>query len=105
RANPNLRFPGMGHAVYKTWDPRARVLRELAAEVAESRGVKGIAEIQETVRQAVTEDLHINPNVDYYSAGLYHALDIPSDLFTSIFAISRTAGYVAHIEEQVREGR
>jgi len=105
RANPNLRFPGMGHAVYKTWDPRARVLRKLAAEVAESRGVKGIAEIQETVRQAVTDDLHINPNVDYYSAGLYHALGIPSDLFTSIFAISRTAGYVAHIEEQLREGR
>jgi len=105
RADPKLRFPGMGHAVYKTWDPRARQLRSLAAQVAEARGVRDIAEIQETVRAIVTEALGINPNVDYYSAGLYHALGIPSDLFTSIFAIARTAGYVAHIEEQLRDGR
>jgi citrate synthase len=105
RANPNLRFPGFGHAVYKTWDPRARILKKLAAEVAESRGVHGIAEIQESVRQVVTEGLGLNPNVDYYSAGLYHSLGIPSDLFTSIFATARTAGYVAHIEEQLRGGR
>lgn len=105
RANPNLRFPGFGHAVYKTWDPRARILKKLAAEVAESRGVHGIAEIQESVRQVVTEGLGLNPNVDYYSAGLYHSLGIPSDLFTSIFATARTAGYVAHIEEQLKGGR
>ncbi len=105
RADPSLRFPGFGHAVYKTWDPRARILRKLAAEVAESRGVHGIAEIQESVRQVVTEGLGLNPNVDYYSAGLYHSLGIPSDLFTSIFATARTAGYVAHIEEQLHGGR
>jgi citrate synthase len=105
RANPDLRFPGFGHAVYKTWDPRARILKTLAAQVAESRGVHGIAEIQESVRQVVTEGLGLNPNVDYYSAGLYHSLGIPSDLFTSIFATARTAGYVAHIEEQLRGGR
>ena len=73
--------------------------------VAESRGVHGIAEIQESVRQVVSEGLGLNPNVDYYSAGLYHSLGIPSDLFTSIFATARTAGYVAHIEEQLRGGR
>jgi citrate synthase len=105
RANPQLRFPGFGHAVYKTWDPRARILKKLATEVAESRGVHGIAEIQESVRQVVTEGLGLNPNVDYYSAGLYHSLGIPSDLFTSIFATARTAGYVAHIEEQLNGGR
>jgi citrate synthase len=105
RANPSLRFPGFGHAVYKTWDPRARILKKLAAEVAESRGVHGIAEIQESVRQVVTDGLGLNPNVDYYSAGLYHSLGIPSDLFTSIFATARTAGYVAHIEEQLQGGR
>jgi citrate synthase len=105
RANPSLRFPGMGHAVYRTVDPRARVLRVLAAQVAEAHEVKGIAEIQETVQQTVSKDLGIFVNVDYYSAGLYHALGIPSDLFTSIFGFSRTAGWVAHIEEQLREGR
>jgi len=57
------------------------------------------------VRTVAAEGLGLNPNVDYYSAGLYHALGIPSDLFTSIFATARTAGYVAHIEEQLKGGR
>jgi citrate synthase len=105
RANPQLRFPGMGHAVYKVMDPRARILQKLAADVARQHDVTGIAEIQESVRQVVLEGLKLNPNVDYYSAGLYHALGIPSDLFTSIFATARTAGYVAHIEEQLKGGR
>jgi len=105
RANPELRFPGMGHAVYKTWDPRARVLQKLAAEVASIHGEGRIAEVQEAVRKVAAEGLGLNPNVDYYSAGLYHSLGIPSDLFTSIFATARTAGYVAHIEEQLTGGR
>jgi citrate synthase len=105
RAKPELRFPGMGHAVYKTWDPRARILKTLAGEVANLHGEGWIAEIQETVRQVAAEGLGLNPNVDYYSAGLYHALGIPSDIFTSIFGTARTAGYVAHIEEQLKGGR
>lgn len=105
RAKPELRFPGMGHAVYKTWDPRARILKKLGGEVAELRGEGWIAEIQEAVRKVAAEGLGLNPNVDYYSAGLYHALRIPSDIFTSIFATARTAGYVAHIEEQLKGGR
>jgi citrate synthase len=105
RARPELRFPGMGHAVYKTWDPRARILQKLAAEVAERVGEGWIAEIQETVRTVAAEGLGLNPNVDYYSAGLYHSLGIRPDLFTSIFATARTAGYVAHIEEQLKGGR
>ncbi len=105
RAKPELRFPGMGHAVYKTWDPRARILQKLAGEVAQLHGEGWIAQIQETVRTVAAEGLGLNPNVDYYSAGLYHSLGIESDLFTSIFASSRTAGYVAHIEEQLGGGR
>jgi 2-methylcitrate synthase len=105
RAKPELRFPGMGHAVYKTWDPRARILQKLAHDVAELHGEAWIAEIQEKVRTVAAEGLGLNPNVDYYSAGLYHALGIPTDLFTSIFATARTAGYVAHIEEQLKGGR
>ena len=105
RAKPELRFPGMGHAVYKTWDPRARILQKLAGEVAKLHGEGWIAEIQETVRKVAAEGLGLNPNVDYYSAGLYHSLGIPSDLFTSIFGTARTAGYVAHIEEQLKGGR
>jgi citrate synthase len=105
RARPELRFPGMGHAVYKTWDPRARILQKLAGEVAERVGEGWIAEIQEKVRTVAAEGLGLNPNVDYYSAGLYHCLGIRPDLFTSIFGTARTAGYVAHIEEQLKGGR
>ena len=105
RAKPQLRFPGMGHAVYKTWDPRARILKKLAGEVADLHGEGWIAQIQETVRTVAADGLGLNPNVDYYSAGLYHSLSIPSDLFTSIFATSRTSGWVAHIEEQLKGGR
>jgi citrate synthase len=95
----------MGHAVYKTWDPRARILQKLAGEVANIHGEGYIAQIQETVRTVAADGLGLNPNVDYYSAGLYHSLGIPSDIFTSIFASARTAGYVAHIEEQLKGGR
>lgn len=105
RANPNLRFPGMGHAVYRTLDPRARVLSGMAATVAEVHGTQYIPQIQETVRRLVTEDLKIYPNVDYYSAGLYFALGIPTDLYTSIFAVARTPGWIAHIVEQLEGGR
>jgi len=105
RARPELRFPGMGHAVYKTWDPRARILQKLAGEVADRVGEGWIAEIQEKVRVVAAEGLGLNPNVDYYSAGLYQSLGIRPDLFTSIFATARTAGYVAHIEEQLKGGR
>jgi citrate synthase len=105
RADPSLRFPGFGHAVYRVLDPRARVLKTLAAEIAERKGVHGIAEIQESVANVVTSELGIYPNVDYYSAGLYHALGVPKDMFTSIFATSRTSGWIAHYEEQLREGR
>jgi citrate synthase len=105
RADPSLRFPGFGHAVYRTWDPRARILQRLASSVAEHHGQSAIAAIQEEVRRVVSTELGLNPNVDYYSAGLYHALGIPSDLFTSIFASARTAGYIAHVEEQLHGGR
>ena len=73
--------------------------------VADLHGEGWIAQIQETVRTVAAEGLGLNPNVDYYSAGLYHALGIPTDIFTSIFATARMAGYVAHIEEQLKGGR
>jgi citrate synthase len=103
RLDPKLRFPGFGHAVYKTLDPRAVHLRRLSQRLSADRG-KDIGAIQETVRQLVESELHFYPNVDYYSAAAYYALGIPSDLYTSIFAMSRVAGLVAHTEEQLYGG-
>jgi citrate synthase len=100
---------GMGHREYKVKDPRATLLQKLMKELAESRG--GLSPIFETalaLEESCEESLApkgIYPNVDYYSGILYREIGIPPDQFTSIFAISRTAGWLAHWREQVAENR
>jgi len=100
---------GMGHREYKVKDPRATLLQKLMRELAESRG--GLSPLFETalaLEEACEEKLApkgVYPNVDYYSGILYREIGIPPDQFTSIFAISRTAGWLAHWREQVAENR
>jgi citrate synthase len=96
---------GMGHAVYKTYDPRAQVLKELSRKLAEKTKDPwfDITEKVETTTIAEMKsqkDMNIYPNVDLYSASLYYMLKIPMDLNTPIFAISRVAGWAAHIIEE-----
>lgn len=91
---------GFGHRVYKNGDPRARVLRELARELAEWRGDSRWYEMSLIIEEIVRERKGLLPNVDFYSASVYTYLGIPRDLFTLIFAISRTSGWLAHIMEQ-----
>ena len=96
---------GMGHAVYKTYDPRAQVLKELSRKLAGKNKEKWF-ELTEKVETAtisemkVQKDRDIYPNVDLYSASIYYMLKIPMDLNTPIFAISRVAGWAAHIIEE-----
>ena len=96
---------GMGHAVYKTYDPRAQVLKELSRKLAEKNKEKWF-EITEKVETAtisemkLQKDRDIYPNVDLYSASIYYMLKIPMDLNTPIFAISRVVGWAAHIIEE-----
>ena len=99
------RIMGMGHAVYKTYDPRAQVLKELSRELAEKTGDPwyGITEKVETTTISEIKKLKgrdIYPNVDLYSASLYYMLKIPMDLNTPIFALSRVVGWAAHIIEE-----
>jgi citrate synthase len=96
---------GMGHAVYKTFDPRAEVLRELSRRLAEKTGqpwygiTKKVEDItEEEMKKIKSSDIF--PNVDLYSASLYYMLGIPMDLNTPIFAISRISGWTAHIIEE-----
>lgn len=99
------RVMGMGHAVYKTTDPRSEVLAELSKAMSKEKNTKWY-EITEKVENATksimmqTRKMPIYPNVDLYSASLYYSLDIPIDLNTPIFAISRIAGWNAHIIEE-----
>ncbi len=96
---------GMGHAVYKTYDPRAQVLKELSRKLANRTGEPWF-DITQKVEQVTIDEIKkqkgidIYPNVDLYSASLYYMLKFPMDLNTPIFAISRVAGWAAHIIEE-----
>ncbi len=99
------RIMGMGHAVYKTYDPRAQVLKELSRKLAEKTGDRWF-EITEKVETTTISEIKklkgmdIYPNVDLYSASVYYMLKIPMDLNTPIFAIARVVGWAAHIIEE-----
>ena len=105
RMNRGDRIMGMGHAVYKTYDPRAQVLKELSRKLAEKTqepwfNMTEKVEITTINEMKKQKGLDIYPNVDLYSASLYYMLKIPVDLNTPIFAISRVVGWAAHIIEE-----
>jgi len=105
RLSQGKKIMGMGHAVYKTFDPRAEVLRELSKRLSEKTGEPWY-KITKKVEEVTAEEMKkikgsdIFPNVDLYSASTYYMLKIPPDLNTPIFAISRVAGWTAHIIEE-----
>ncbi|MCE2614927.1 MAG: citrate synthase [Nitrosopumilus sp. (ex Thoosa mismalolli)] len=99
------RIMGMGHAVYKTYDPRAQVLKELSRTLAGKTKEKWFDMTEKVETTTIShmksqKDRDIYPNVDLYSASIYYMLKIPVDLNTPIFAISRVAGWAAHIIEE-----
>jgi citrate synthase len=104
------RIMGMGHRVYKVEDPRSVILRKIAHDVAESSGITKWYDIAARLEERALEhpyfkDRNIFPNVDYYSGPLLSGLGIPTDLFTPMFAISRVAGWTAHMLEQQQNNR
>jgi 2-methylcitrate synthase len=96
---------GIGHRVYKVLDPRAPHLRKMAVELSQELGEPKWIEMSERIAALMKEKKGLNANVDFYSATVYYSLGIPTDLFTPIFAISRTAGWTAHILEQLADNR
>lgn len=99
------RIMGMGHAVYRTYDPRAQVLKELSRKLAEKTKEPWFDMTEKVETTTITEMKNqkgrdIYPNVDLYSASIYYMLKIPVDLNTPIFAISRVVGWAAHIIEE-----
>lgn len=99
------KIPGFGHRVYKTEDPRATHLRRLARELGERSGEGAWFALAERVAQVVGAEKSLAPNVDFYSGLVYRALGISVDLFTPIFAVSRVAGWAAHVLEQYANNR
>jgi citrate synthase len=115
---------GFGHRVYKTWDPRARILRELSKKFWEKKDkgeiidkipdvehnlehgkIDNIFEMTEILTNFMIKTKNIYPNVDLYSAGLLHVLGIPTASFTPLFAASRSAGWTAHAIEQLSDNK
>mgnify|MGYP005846490393 CR=1 FL=1 len=96
---------GFGHRVYKADDPRALWLQRLAAQLAERTGNRRWFDMSERIRTIVQAEKALPVNVDFYSASVYYTLGIPIDLFTPIFAISRVAGWTAHVYEQYSDNR
>jgi citrate synthase len=100
------RIMGMGHAVYKTTDPRARFLKEMSSRLGKKLGQEKWHRLSSRIEEAALNEFEkrgkttIKPNVDFYSAPVYHMMGIPADLFTPVFAMSRIAGWCAHIIEE-----
>jgi citrate synthase len=99
------KISGFGHRVYHTEDPRATHLRQMSRELGNSKGEPKWFEISRRIEGFVKADKNLNANVDFYSASTYHELGIDLDLFTPIFAISRIAGWTAHVMEQLADNR
>lgn len=96
---------GIGHRVYKVLDPRAPHLQRMAAKLTAELGEPKWLEMSERIATIMRERKNLNANVDFYSASVYYSLGIPTDLFTPIFAIARTAGWTAQVLEQLQDNR
>jgi citrate synthase len=106
--NDPFRLMGFGHRVYKNFDPRAKIIREMTHKVLGELGVNDpLLEVAMKLEEAALQDDYfverkLYPNVDFYSGIIYKALKIPTEMFTVMFAIGRTPGWVAHwLEQQV----
>jgi citrate synthase len=108
--NDPFRLMGFGHRVYKNYDPRAKIMRETCHEVLSELGLhddKLFKLAMELERIALEDDYFISkklyPNVDFYSGIVLHALGIPSKMFTAIFAMGRTIGWISHWDEMIAD--
>lgn len=99
------KVPGFGHRVYKVTDPRAKHLKQMSKEWGERVGNVKWFDMSLKMEQLMKERKNINANVDFYSASTYYAMGISPDMFTVIFAVSRTLGWVAHYIEQIKDNR
>jgi citrate synthase len=96
---------GIGHRVYKVLDPRAPHLRAMAMKLTEKACDPKWLRMSERIATIMKEKKGLNANVDFYSATVYYSLGLPTDMFTPIFAIARTAGWTGHVLEQLSDNR
>jgi citrate synthase len=109
--NDPFRLMGFGHRVYKNFDPRAKVMKQACDEVLAELGIENdpLLKIAKRLEQIALEDPYfiekkLYPNVDFYSGIIMKAIGIPTEMFTAIFAVGRTVGWISHWHEMVGEG-
>ncbi|MBI4212774.1 MAG: citrate synthase [Chloroflexi bacterium] len=99
------RIMGFGHRVYKTDDPRAVELKEMARHLGERVGQAQWFRMADRIQKVMLEEKGLYANVDFYSASTYYVMGVPIDLFTPLFAASRVSGWSAHVIEQLENNR
>jgi citrate synthase len=99
------KISGFGHRVYKTEDPRATHLRKMSEQLSKDSGLTKWYDWSRQIELYIKAEKKLNANVDFYSASTYTTLGIDVDLFTPIFAVSRIAGWAAHVIEQLDDNR
>jgi len=99
------KISGFGHRVYKTEDPRATHLRRMSEKLGKDSGQSKWYEMSRAIELYINKEKKLNANVDFYSASTYSTLGIDIDLYTPIFAVSRVAGWAAHVIEQLDDNR
>ncbi|MFB6252606.1 MAG: citrate synthase [Halobellus sp.] len=99
------RVPGFGHRVYNVKDPRAKILGEKSKALAKAAGEPKWYDYSVAIEDYIAEEKGLAPNVDFYSASTYYQMGIPVDIYTPIFAMSRAAGWIAHVLEQYGDNR
>jgi citrate synthase len=100
-----VKIMGFGHRVYKTLDPRAKILRDYAGRIASGDEERNNLAILDALADGMVRQKGIYPNVDFYSGFVLHHLGIPTYLFTPVFAVGRTPGWLAHVMEQYSDNR
>jgi 2-methylcitrate synthase len=99
------RIMGFGHRIYRTYDPRARILKTIVEKLTEGRGNRKWLEIAEEVERVVMDKRKLYPNIEFYAAVVLNALGVPKDLMPAVFACNRISGWIAHIYEQYADNR
>ncbi|SFF86112.1 citrate synthase [Halopelagius inordinatus] len=99
------RVPGFGHRVYNVKDPRAKILGEKSETLGEAAGDMKWYDYSVAIEEYIADEKGLAPNVDFYSASTYYQMGIPVDIYTPIFAMSRVAGWTAHVLEQYEDNR